>query len=117
MSSKSPETNYTSKPEINSSSQPEQLYRIKKDSTAPSAPIFGSIATVCGAIVLGAGVYGYIRNEFNENYFAHAMVIGTLCFGTGVGTIVGYMLGKEQFTPAYDAEKKISELEKKVSSE
>ena len=91
-----------------------ELYQ--KVNTYSSTPIAAGITVVCGAIVIGAGIYGYAHKEFNDNYFAHAMVLGSLFLGTGAGVFVGRISAFEQFERAKDAEQKLSQLEQKVSN-
>ncbi len=91
-----------------------ELYQ--KVNTYSLTPIAAGITAVCGAIVIGAGIYGYVHKEFNDNYFAHAMVLGSLFLGTSAGVFVGRFSAIEQFKRATDAEQKLSELEQKVSS-
>lgn len=90
----------------------EEIYR--KINKYSSAPIFGGIAVVCSSIVIGAATYGYINKEFSDNYFAHAMVLGSLFLGVGAGVFVGRFSVFEQLERAKNLEQP-SKLEKKVN--
>jgi len=90
----------------------EEIYR--KPNKYSSTPIFGGISTICGTIVISAATYGYINKEFSDNYFAHAIVLGSLFLGVGAGVFVGRFSAFEQFERAKELEKP-SELEQKIN--